>query len=98
MLLPSSDVRIVLFVMGSEARDVVGFCEGGGNISASDNVKVDDSLDFVRDSMLLSPGCGSISTILAEQFDVERSITVAPVAKASECEPLSVGFFGDDDL
>ena len=98
VLLPSSDVRIVLFVIGSEAGDVVGFGEGGGNVSASEGVKSDDHLEFVRDSMLLGAGCGSISAIVAEQYDVERSIAVAPAAEASECEPLSVGFFSDDDF
>ena len=92
MLLPSSDVRIVSFVIGSKAGDVVGFGEGGGDIFASEGVKSDDHLEFVRDSMLLGAGCGSISVIVAEQYDVKRSIAVAPAAKASECGPLSIGF------
>ena len=48
---------------------------------------------YGRDSLLLGVGCNSISAIVSEQFDVERSVAVVHVAKASECEPLSVGVF-----
>ena len=98
MLLPSSDVRIVSFVIGSEAGDIVGFGEGGGDVSASEGVKSDDHLEFMRDLILLGAGCGSISAIVTEQYDVERSIAVAPAAEASECEPLSVEIFSDGDF
>ena len=70
----------------------------GSDVSASEGIENIDSVEFVRDSMLLGAGCGSISAIVTEQFDVERSIAVAPAAEASECEPLSVGIFCDDDF
>ena len=86
-----SDVHVVSFVVGSKIGDVVGLVGSGGNVSASEGVENDDSVNFVRDSMILGIGCGNISAIVTEQFDVERSIAVAPDAEASECEPLSVG-------
>ena len=48
--------------------------------------------------MLVSFGCNSISDIVSEQFDVERSVDVVHVAEASECEPLTVGVFSANDF
>ena len=36
--------------------------------------------------------------IVAEQFDVECSIGAALATNASECEPISVEVFSDDDF
>ena len=83
-----SDVRVISFMIESEIENVVSFVGGGGNISASEGVKNDDPVDFMRDSMLLGARCGSSNAIVAEPFDVERSITVTPAAEASECVSL----------
>ena len=78
--------------------DVVGFDGGVSDGTASERYKGDDSVGFVRDSMLLGVGCNSISAIVSEQFDVERSVAVVRVAEASECEPLTVGVFSANDF
>ena len=83
-----SDVRVISFMIESEIVNVVSFVGGGGNILASKGVKNDDPVDFMRDSMLLGARCGSSNAIVAEPFDVERSITVTPAAEASECVSL----------
>ena len=76
----------------------VGFIGGVSDVAASEVYKNDDTNGFVRDSLLLGVGCNSISAIVSEQFDVERSVAVVRVAKASECEPLSVGVFSADNF
>ena len=78
--------------------DVVGFVGGVSDVTASEMYKGDDTVGFVRDSMLLGVGCNSISAIVSEQFDVERSVAVVRVAEASECEPLTVGVFSANDF
>ena len=78
--------------------DVVGFDGGVSDGTASERYKGDDTVGFVRDSMVLGVGCTSISSIMSEQFEVERSVAVVHVAKASECEPLTVGVFSANDF
>ena len=78
--------------------DIVGFVGGVSDVTASEIYKSDETVGFVRDSMLLGVGCDSISSIVSEQFEVERSVAVVHVAKASECEPLTVGVFSANDF
>ena len=79
-------------------EDIVGFVGGVSKVTASEIYKNDDTIGFVRDSLLFCVGCNSISVIVSEQFDVEHSVAVVHVAEASECEPLSVGVFSADDF
>ena len=79
-------------------EDIVGFVGGVSDVTTSEICKNNETIGFVRDSLLLGVGCNSISAIVSEQFDVERSVAVVRVAKASECEPLSVGVFSADNF
>ena len=76
----------------------VGFVGGVSEVAASEVYKNNDTIVFVRDSLLLGVGCNSISAIVSGQFDVERSVAVVHVAEAIECELLSVGVFSADDF
>ena len=76
----------------------VGFVECVSDGTASEPSKSDDGFGFVRESMLLSVGCSSISDIMTEQFDVERSAAIVHVAEAVGCETLAVGVFSTDDF
>ena len=76
----------------------VGFVGCVSDVTASEVPERVNSIGFVKDSMLLSVGCSSISDIMSEQFDVERSVAIVHVAEAVECETLTVGVFSADDF
>ena len=76
----------------------VGFVECISNVTSSEPSKSDDGLGFVRESMLVRVGCSSISDIMTEQFDVERSAANVHVAETVGCEALADGVFSADDF
>ena len=83
-------------VVSREAE--VGLVECISNVTSSELSKSDDGLGFVRESMLVRVGCSSISDIMTEQFDVERSAANVHVAETVGCEALADGVFSADDF
>ena len=76
----------------------VGVVECISNVTSSELSKSDDGLGFVRESMLVRVGCSSISDIMTEQLELERSAADVHVAEPVVCEDLADGVFYADDF